>query len=94
MRKYELVVVLSPDMDEETTTGVVNRVNQFITERGGALVKQDSWGLRRLAYPIQKYREGNYRLTLLSLDPKYAQELESSLRVTPSVLRHLLVQKE
>ncbi|MBI4339491.1 MAG: 30S ribosomal protein S6 [Chloroflexi bacterium] len=93
MREYELVMVLNPEMDEETTASVVNRVTQSITERGGMLAKQDNWGLRRLAYPIQKYREGNYVLTQFSLDPKFTLELESSLRVTSSVIRHLLVLK-
>ncbi|MBI2170417.1 MAG: 30S ribosomal protein S6 [Chloroflexi bacterium] len=91
MQDYELVMVLSPDMDEETASGVVSKVTQLITDRGGALVKQDNWGLRRLAYPIQKYREGNYILAQFSLDPKHTLELESSLRVAPAVIRHLLV---
>ncbi|MBI4312621.1 MAG: 30S ribosomal protein S6 [Chloroflexi bacterium] len=93
MQEYELVMVLSPDMDEETSTGVVNKVTQFITERGGALVKQDIWGLKRLAYPIKKYREGNYILTQFSVDPKHTRELEATLRLTPTVIRHLLVQR-
>lgn len=92
-REYELVMVLSPDMDEATTTGAIGRVTQFITERGGALVKQDTWGLRRLAYPIKKYREGNYVLTQFSMEPQHTKELESSLRVTASVIRHLLIEK-
>ena len=87
-------MVLSPDIDEETSAGVINRVSQFITERGGALVKQDVWGLRRLAYPIKKYREGNYILTQFSVDPKHTRELESTLRLTPNVIRHILVRKE
>jgi len=94
VRDYELVMVLSPELDEATTTGTIGRVTQFISERGGALVKQDNWGLRRLAYPIRKYREGNYVLTHFSIDPKHAQELESSLRVNASVIRHLLVLRD
>lgn len=94
VQDYELVMVLTPDSDEESTNGVVNRITQYITERGGVLVKQDNWGLRRLAYPIQKYHEGNYFLTQFSLEPKHTLELESSLRVTPAVIRHLLVLRD
>ncbi|MBI4201919.1 MAG: 30S ribosomal protein S6 [Chloroflexi bacterium] len=94
MEAYELVMVLSPDMDEESTAGVVNRVNQFITDRGGALEKQDTWGLRRLAYPISKYKEGNYFLTLFSLDAGHTPELENTLQLNASVLRHLLLRKD
>ncbi len=93
MRQYELVMVLSPDMDEETTKGAIGRVTQFITERGGTLAKQDIWGLRRLAYPIKKYREGNYVLTQFSIEPQHTVELESSLRVTATVIRHILIDK-
>ena len=94
MRDYELVMVLSPEVDEEGVTGVVERLTQFITERGGSLINQEHWGTRRLAYPIQKFREGNYVLTQFASEPGSARELEANLKASGEVIRYLLVKKE
>ena len=58
MREYELIMVISPEVEEENATGVVERVSKFIIDRGGEITNQDNWGTQRLAYPIQNYREG------------------------------------
>jgi small subunit ribosomal protein S6 len=90
-RPYELMLLLSPAVDEEGVTNTVNRVNRLITQGGGAVTSQDRWGLRRLAYPIRHFKEGNYILTRCTLDPQKASEVEKGLHVTEEVLRHLLV---
>ncbi len=94
MRDYELVMVLSPEVDEEGVTATVDRVSQFITQRGGSLTNQERWGVRRLAYPIQKFLEGNYVLTQFTFEPNSTKELEASLRASGEVIRYLLVKKE
>lgn len=94
MRDYELVMVLSPEVDEEGEAGIVERVTRFITERGGSLVNQEHWGTRRLAYPIQKFKEGKYVVTRFAFDPSSARELEANLKTSGQVLRHLLVKRE
>lgn len=91
MRYYELMMVV-PQMDDEGLSATLERVNNDIGERGGTVVRQERWGgLRRLAYPINDYNEGNYVLTHLELDPERAGELEANLRVSENVLRHLLL---
>ena len=91
MRYYELMMVV-PQMDDEGLSATLERVNNDIWERGGTVVRQERWGgLRRLAYPIKDYNEGNYVLTYLELDPERASELEANLRVSENVLRHLLL---
>ena len=94
MREYELVMVLSPEVDDVGTAGVVDRVTQFITQRGGSITNQENWGLRRLAYPIQEFREGSYILAEFTFEPSSTKELEASLMASSEVLRHLLVKKE
>lgn len=94
LRDYELVMVLSPEVDEEGVTSIVDRVTQFITERGGSLTNQEHWGTRRLAYPIQKFQEGNYLLTRFTLEPSSTRELETSLKALGEVIRYLLVKKQ
>ena len=93
MRDYELVLVISPETGEEEATGAVDRVHRFITERGGSVTNQEQWGVRRLAYPIQGYYEGNYVLTEFTSEPTLAGELEANLVSTAEVIRHLLVKK-
>ena len=93
LRDYELILVISPEADEEQATATVERVSGFITEHGGSVSNQEKWGVRRLAYPIQEFREGNYVLTEFVLDPARAPELEASIVASTEILRHLLVKK-
>ena len=90
MRKYELVCVIQPDLDEATFNGVLDRVKGWITDLGGSVDKVDVWGKRRLAYEIRKQREGSYVLFNLSLQPTATAGLEQNLRYTETLMRHLL----
>lgn len=87
-------MVLSPEVDEEGVAGIVERVTRFITERGGSLVNQEHWGTRRLAYPIQKFQQGNYVVTQFAFEPSSAKELEANIKASGQVLRYLLVKRE
>ena len=90
MRKYELVCIIQPDLDETAFKGAVERVQSWVTEAGGSVDKVDVWGRRRLAYQIHKQREGQYVLLNVTLDPKAAAPLERNIRFLEPVLRHLL----
>ena len=92
MNYYELMMVVAPQLDEEALTATLDRVNNYVSQRGGSVVRQERWGsVRRLAYPIKTYTEGSYVLTYVELKPQDASELESSIRVSEDVLRHLLL---
>jgi small subunit ribosomal protein S6 len=90
MRKYELVCIVQPDLDETAFKGAVERVQGWVTESGGSVDKVDVWGRRRLAFPIHKQRDGQYVLLNISLDPKSASDLERNIRYLETVLRHML----
>ena len=90
MRKYELVCIIQPDLDENAFKGAIDRVQSWITEAGGTVDKVDLWGRRRLAYEIRKQREGQYVLWNVTLDPKAAGSLERNIRFLEPVLRHML----
>jgi len=90
MRKYELVCIIQPELDETAFKGAVDRVQNWITESGGNVDRVDVWGRRKLAYPIRKQREGQYVLLNVSLDPKSTRDLERNLRYLETVLRHML----
>ena len=91
MRDYELVLIISPEVSDEDIPSTVERVKQFIAERGGDITEVDHWGRRKLAYPIKHFSEGSYVLTQLKLEPGRTQELERSLEVSEDIIRHLLV---
>ncbi len=89
-RDYELVMILSPEANEEELTATVEKVSGFITERGGTAEEPDKWGLRRFAYPVEEFMEGNYVLTRFSLEASNVIELDRNLRGSDDVLRFLL----
>ena len=94
MRNYELVTVISPEVDEEKVSKVVDKVNQFISDRGGIVGETKQWGRRKLAYPIKRFMEADYILTRFELEPKLLRELETALRASEGILRHLVVRIE
>ena len=91
---YELVMVLSPETDEDQATAIVERVSNYVTEQGGTVLGQNTWGVRRLAYPINKFHEGNYLLTAFKLDPEHIAELDRTLVANEDVLRHLVAKMD
>lgn len=91
MRAYELVVIISPEIDEEEIPTTVEKINQFIIERGGSIAEVNQWGRRKLAYPIRHFMEGNYVLTQFKMESRLTEELEASLGISEEILRHLLV---
>ena len=92
MHKYELIVVISPQVADEEVGDTVDRlVRRPVESSGGAIDEVNPWGRRKLAYPIQNHLEGNYVLTNLTLDPARAKELERGLLISEEVIRHLLV---
>lgn len=90
MRDYELVMIISPEADEEETAATIERVAGLITGHGGSISEQETWGLRRLAYPIQRFQEGNYVLTRFALEAEHVLELGRGLNASQNVLRHLV----
>ncbi len=91
--EYELVVILSPDLNDDTLTAGLDRVQQAIATRGGEVVDVNNWGRRRLAYPIKKHLEGTYVVTQMKLDPNKVVDLENNLRISEEVIRHLIIRK-
>jgi small subunit ribosomal protein S6 len=95
MRDYELTYIIKPDLDPAALAGVIERVSGFVTvEGGGTIVKTNPWGLRQLAYPIRRYREGQYVFSLIQIEPTAMARIEQRLRMTEDVLRFLLVRAD
>jgi len=91
LRDYELVLVLSPALEEEGITSIVDRFTQMVSNGGGEVKEIDRWGRRKLAYPIRRHLEGHYIVAQLRLPSHRVKELEANFRLWEEVLRHLLV---
>jgi small subunit ribosomal protein S6 len=94
MRDYELVFIVRPDLDDNAFKDVVERVQSWITEAGGAVSKVDLWGKRKLAYSIRKQKEGQYVLIKTQMSPTFSATLERNLRFLEPVMRFLITSVE
>jgi small subunit ribosomal protein S6 len=90
MRRYELMLVLRPDAPDERAAAVIDRTTRHVVASGGQIVKVAPWGRRRLAYPIDRYRDGSYHIVVFEAPAEAIAELERSLQITEDVLRYLV----
>jgi len=93
-RDYELAFILHPEVSEEQTRSILDRIEQIVAEHGGQVVKVNQWGRRRLAYPIQRQRDGIYVFIDMILTPETVNELERTLKVSEIVLRHMMRRRD
>ena len=94
MRRYELMLILRPDVADDKAQAVIDRTTRQLTAGGGQIVKVATWGRRRLAYQIDRYREGSYHIVLFEAPSDALAELERGLQITEEVLRHLVTRVE
>ena len=94
MNKYELAVVLRPDLDEEAKAAEMQKVQDLITRFGGVIEKIDDWGKKRLAYEIQKMKEAFYYFIRFEADSTAPAEIESRVRIMDNVIRYLCVRQD
>ena len=94
MRRYELMLVLRPDVADDRAQAVIDRTTRQIVASGGSIVKVAPWGRRRLAYQIDRYREGSYHIILFEAPGDALAEMERTLLITEEVLRHLVTRDE
>ncbi|MCJ7738414.1 MAG: 30S ribosomal protein S6 [Anaerolineae bacterium] len=91
MRVYELIFIVTPEVEGEELDGAVASVTRLVEREGGSVLRLDPWGLRRMAYPIQDRREGYYFLMYVELDPLAVTAFESAMVLVEPVLRYLMV---
>lgn len=94
MRKYELMVILEPSIDERTVAPTMEKLLQQVTAAGGSVEKLDVWGKRRLAYEIDKHTEGIYVVINMTTDSDVAREINRQLGLNESVLRTKLLRTD
>ena len=94
MNKYELAVVVSAKFEDEERAAVVDKCKALIERFGGTITNVDDWGKKRLAYEIQKMKEGFYYFIQFEAESSAPAEIESRIRIMDNVLRYLVVKNE
>jgi len=93
-RDYEIGFILNPEVSEEQTRAILERIEQIVATYDGQVLKVNQWGRRRLAYPIEHHRDGFYVFFDTILTPETVAELDRTLKVSEEVLRHLIRRRD
>lgn len=93
MKAYELLFFVNPTASDEVRSGVMQRIEQTVTEQGGVVDEVEDWGRRKLAYEIDSLTEGDYTLINFHADPTQIAELDRVLRINDAVKRHMIVRR-
>ena len=88
------MLIIRPDAPDEKAAAVIDRTTRYVVASGGQIVKVAPWGRRRLAYPIDRHREGSYHIVVFESPAEAIAELERSLQITEEVLRYLVTRSE
>jgi small subunit ribosomal protein S6 len=94
MRLYDILVLLTPDLSEEEAAKVTADYRKLLTDGGAEIGRDEPWGRRRLAFPIERRREAYYHLFQVRALPPLVAEVERRLRLSEQVLRHLAVRAD
>jgi len=94
MRRYELMVILDPNLDERTVQPSIDQFLGVVRNDGGSIEKVDVWGKRRLAYEIDKKAEGIYAVVDLNAEPATVKELDRQMGLSEAVLRTKVLRPE
>ena len=94
MSRYELALVVSAKIEDEARAAVVEKAKAYVERFGGTITEVEEWGKKRLAYEIQKMREGFYYFIQFEAETTCPAELESRMRIMDGVLRYLIVNKD
>ena len=94
MNKYELAVVVNAKIEDDARLATIEKVQKYVTRFGGTITNVDEWGKRKLAYEIQKMREGFYYFISFEASASAPAEIEGRLRIMDNVIRFLVVKQE
>ncbi len=94
MRKYEVMVIIDPEVDDRQVTPLVEKHTKVITNEGGTVDEVDVWGRRHLAYEIQKKSEGIYVVLNVTCEPATVQEMDRLMTIDEQIMRTKVLRPE
>ena len=90
MRKYEIIFIATPDLDEDNLNNVIEKVKGWIADDKGEVISVDNWGKKRMAYRIRKQRDGQYVLITANMEPAPDKNLSPNMRFVESIMRSMI----
>lgn len=94
MKKYEIMYIIRPNMEEEAQKALVERFANVLTTNGAEITNAKEWGKRRLAYEINDFREGVYMVSKVNASAAAVQEFERLAKISEDIIRHIVVREE
>jgi small subunit ribosomal protein S6 len=94
MNKYEMIYILDTACTDEKREALMAKIENVVVKAGGTVEKVEKWGVKKLAYPINKKPEGYYVVMQFEAEPTLPKELDRRLRISDFVMRHLIVNKD
>jgi len=94
MNNYEIMFIIAASLEEEKRGATIDMVKEIITEEGGEITNVDEWGMKKLAYPIQKKNEGYYMVMEFKASAELPLELDRRLKISDSIIRHMIINKD
>ena len=91
MRKYELMYIVKPHLEEEARNNLIEQLHAILTNNGATIENVDEWGLRDLAYEINHINKGYYVVTTFTSDDRAINEFDRLTRINRDVIRHMIV---
>ena len=93
MNKYELLYIISSDVNEEQREALINKFSAYVESKGGVVNGVDKWGMKKLAYPINFKSEGFYVLMNLEMNPNEVDAMSKLMNITEGIVRQMFVKK-
>ncbi|MFS0784082.1 30S ribosomal protein S6 [Bacillus sp. 1P06AnD] len=94
MRKYEIMYIIRPNIEEEAKKALVERFNTILTDNGAEVTETKDWGKRRLAYEINDFRDGYYMILKVQSDAAAVQEFDRLAKINEDMIRHMVTKEE
>jgi len=94
MRKYEIMYIIRPNIEDEAKKALVERFDNVLNNQGAEIIESKEWGKRRLAYEIQDFRNGYYHIINVNAEPVAVQEFDRLAKINGDIIRHIVVREE
>jgi small subunit ribosomal protein S6 len=94
MRKYEVMYIIRPNIEDEAKKALVERFNTILSDNGAEVNETKDWGKRRLAYEINDFRDGYYQLVNITSAPAAVEEFSRLAKISEDIIRHIVIKKE
>ncbi|SJZ80637.1 30S ribosomal protein S6 [Selenihalanaerobacter shriftii] len=94
MRKYETIFIINPDLDDEATEAIVEKVEDTLNNTKGEITNLDKWGTKKLAYEVEDHKAGYYTVVKFEGEADTVNELQRIYRINDNILKFLILRDE